>query len=191
MKKQNSPQNNPRKQGHLRLQRLVVCAFLVAVSIVMGKYLKIPVGEVLRFSFENLPVIMGGIIFGPLAGAAIGVVADLVGCIMVGYAINPILTVGAAAIGLVSGGVNILMRRAEKIPFSLRILASSVLAHVVGSVLIKTFGLSAFYDLPLWELMLWRLLNYFIVAAAEFFILYYVLKNKTIASHVAKTGGRT
>ena len=84
------------------LRVTVFSALLAAISIVCGKYLAFNMGDFLRFSFENLPIIFAGMAFGPLIGALVGVVADLVGCLLVGYAINPIITVGAAAIGLIS-----------------------------------------------------------------------------------------
>ena len=112
------------------LKTLVICSLFVAISIVCGKYLAIRGGDILRFSFENLPIILAGIAFGPLAGAVVGVVADLLGCLLVGYAINPI------------------------------------------------------YSIPLFELMLWRLLNYVIVGVLEGVIICIMLKNKTLRAQL-------
>lgn len=159
------------------LRVTVACSLLVALSIVCGKFLQFPVGEALRFSFENLPILLSGIAFGPLAGALVGIVADLIGCLLVGYAINPLVTLGAAAIGLIGGGV---YRLAGKLPHGWRVTLAVVAAHLVGSVVIKTFGLAQFYTLPFTELMLWRLLNYAIVGAAESLLLVALLKNKTL-----------
>ena len=163
--------------GSIRV--LAMSAVLVAMSIVCGKYLAFGFGNVLRFSFENLPILMAGMLFGPLAGVAVGVVADLIGCLLVGYAINPILTVGAAFIGLAGG---LIYRLCARLPYSLRLGLAVMTAHLLGSVVIKTVGLAAFYDMPLWILMLWRLLNYLIVGAAEYVLLYFILKNKGIRS---------
>ena len=163
--------------GSIRV--LAMSAVLVAMSIVCGKYLAFGFGNVLRFSFENLPILMAGMLFGPVAGVAVGVVADLIGCLLVGYAINPILTVGAAFIGLAGG---LIYRLCARLPYSLRLGLAVMTAHLLGSVVIKTVGLAAFYDMPLWILMLWRLLNYLIVGAAEYVLLYFILKNKGIRS---------
>ncbi len=159
------------------LRVTVACSLLVALSIVCGKFLQFPVGEALRFSFENLPILLAGMVFGPLAGALVGTVADLIGCLAVGYAINPLVTLGAAAIGLIGGGV---YRLAKELPLGWRVTLAVAAAHLVGSVVIKTFGLAQFYTLPFTELMLWRLLNYAIVGAAEGLLLVALLKNKTL-----------
>jgi ECF transporter S component (folate family) len=78
---------------------LAVSALFAAISIVCGKFLAFNVGDTLRFSFENLPIIIISIFFGPLSGMLCGVVADLLGCLLRGYAINPILTLASAYIG--------------------------------------------------------------------------------------------
>ncbi len=160
---------------------LVASALLVALSIVLGKYLAIRVGDTLRFSFENLPILLAGMAFGPVTGVLVAVAADLIGCLMVGYAVNPIITVGGAAIGLLGG---VLYRLLVKMPHLVRVSVTVLAAHLVGSVLIKTVGLVAFYSYPLWELMLWRLLNYAVVGAAETALLYVIFKSKAIRSQL-------
>lgn len=159
------------------LKVLTMSALFVALSIICGKYLKIPVGDVMRFSFENLPILMAGMAYGPIVGGTVGIVADLVGCFLVGYAINPLVTLGAAVIG-VGGGLLFIVFK--KLPLLPRVLLTVVISHVLGSVLIKTAGLAAFYSIPFYELMLWRLVNYVIVAAMEVFLIYAMLKNKAL-----------
>lgn len=168
-----------KKEALFPLKITAALAMLAAVSIICGKYLAIRGGDILRFSFENLPIIFAGISFGPIAGVLVGVVADLVGCVMVGYTVNPLVTLGAAAIGAFSGISAIIFKKIG-IKGAANTVISVAIAHIFGSVLIKTFGLSAYYDLPLWALMLWRLLNYVIVGALEAALLVVLLKNKGV-----------
>ncbi len=159
------------------VRALTTAAMLAAMSIVCGKYLAFPIGNVMRFSFENLPIILCGMMFGPIMGALTGVVADLFGCLLVGYTINPIVTLGAFAIGFLSGLVC-------KIPVIksdlLKLILAVIVSHTVGSVLIKTFGLAAFYSFPVYVLMAWRALNYLIVGTAEIIALHFISKNNYI-----------
>ena len=78
---------------------MVVCSLFVAMSIVLGKFLSIPIGDNIRIGFENLSLLLAGILFGPLIGMFTAVAADIVGCFLKGYEINPIITLGAACIG--------------------------------------------------------------------------------------------
>ena len=152
---------------------------LTAISIVCGKYLAINGGEVMRFSLENMPIIFAGMAFGPIAGVAVGVVADLVGCLMVGYTVNPIVTLGGATIGLVSGVCFPLLRKVNIHP-CISTAITVIFAHLIGSVIIKTLGLSVYYSMPLGILMLWRLLNYVIVGTIDGIIVHTLLYNKGI-----------
>ena len=168
-----------------RILRLMVsCAFLTATSIVLGKYLAINLSDVLRFSFENLPIILAGVAFGPIAGAAVGIMADILGCILVGYGINPLVMLGAATIGIVSGIFRYLFNKPGGVSLFLKILLAEIAAHLIGSVVIKTVGLSAWYDMKLEILMLWRLLNYTIISIAEVPLLYAILKNRGISKQI-------
>ena len=53
-------------KGHLR--RLAFASFLAALSIVCGKYLAFPVGVAMRFSLENLPILLAGMVLGCRSG---------------------------------------------------------------------------------------------------------------------------
>ena len=161
--------------GNLHL--LVISAFLAALSIICGKYLALSLGNVLRFSFENLPILLAGMMFGPIVGMTVGVVADLVGCVMVGYTVNPLVTLGAACIGLFGG---LLFRATKKLPLLWQTCITVILSHLAASVIVKTYGLAQYYDMPFHILLLWRLLNYVIVGVAEWLLLYTVLKNQAL-----------
>ena len=115
--------------------------------------------------------------FGPITGALVGVVADLLGCVMVAYTVNPLVTLGAACIGLLGG---VLFRLTKKLPLLWQTCITVILTHLVASVVVKTFGLAAYYDMPFHILLLWRLLNYAIVGVAEWLLLYTVLKNQAL-----------
>ena len=171
------------------LRGLCFAAILAAMSIILGKFLQIPnpFQEFIRLSFENLPIILGGIALGPIAGAMIGVVADLIGCVAYAYTINPIITIGAAAVGAIAGLVsNYIIKK----PISLKVILSAVPAHLVGSVLIKSFGLASWYlakyELGMMEFILWRLLNYTLVATAECVIIYFLLKNRAFSRQMER-----
>lgn len=161
---------------------------LTAISIVCGKYLAIRGGDIMRFSLENMPIIFAGMTFGPVAGLLVGLVADLVGCLMVGYTVNPIVTLGAAAIGLISGGVPLILKRFQ-LNGAIATVITVAVAHLIGSVLIKTLGLSAYYDMPFILLMLWRLLNYAIVGTIDAVLVHIMMNNKGIRMQINRLKG--
>ena len=170
-----------KNQKSLRIT--IILALMVAISILMGKYLAIRGGDVMRFSLENTPIILSGIAFGPVAGALVGIVADLVGCIMVGYTINPLVTLGAAAIGLICGFMPRLLTKTG-MNGRLQLAITVAIAHLAGSVVIKTVGLSAYYDMPFIILLLWRVLNYLIVGALDGVVVHVLLGHREIDKQI-------
>lgn len=166
---------------------MAASSIFVAISIVCGKYLAVNVGQIIRFSFENLPIILAGIAFGPLVGAVVGATSDLLGCVLVGYQINWILTIGAASVGLISGATYRLLGSFRD---GVRLTFTVFLSHIIGSVIIKAVGLHAWYSIPLYELMLWRLVNYVIVGASELTVIIVILKNKTVRRQLGMDMGR-
>ena len=164
------------------------CAILAAMSLILGKFLQIPnpFQEFIRISFENTPIILAGISMGPFAGAFVGVVADLVGCALYGYAINPVITLGAAAVGLLAGLAAYVIRK----PRILQIVVAVLVAHAVGSVLIKSMGLAAWYaasyDMGFWTFVGWRSVTYLFIAALECVVLHTLLSHRTIKSQLER-----
>lgn len=164
----------------------MLSAVFSALSIILGKLLAFNIGELFRVSLENLPVIFMGIAFGPLWGAVVGAVADLLGCLIVGYTVNPIITLGAMAIGATAGVVSKFTR---KMPTSSAMLLSVIAAHTAGSIIIKTIGLSWFYGTDFWGLLPYRAINYVAIIAVEYTIIYILIKNREISARIKKLGG--
>ena len=165
---------NTQKKAQTHLRILLLMGLFIALSIIFGKYLAFNVGEMIRISFENLPILFAGIFLGPLSAMTVAVAADLLGCLLVGYAINPVITLGAAVIGLLSGLIAQLTRR---FPLAARVILTVLVSHLIGSVATKTAGLAAFYGTSYPVLLLWRTLNYLLVGTAEGILLYILMKS--------------
>ena len=170
--------NNQKTAGKIKyfgsIRVMVVCALLIAMSIAFGKLLAFNIGSSIRISFENLPILMAGIFFGPLAGLAVGAGADIIGCLIVGYTINPFITLGAALIGLTAGLFQMMTLNDRK-PVS--IFGSVMTAHFIGSMIMKSVGLYLYYKTPV-PVLLTRIPLYIAIGAAETYIIYLLAKNK-------------
>lgn len=174
---------NVRLFGSTRV--LIVAALLAAMSIVLGKFGAINIGNSIRIGFGGLPIQMAGIFFGPVIGAAVGLVADVIGCLLKGYAINPIITLGSTCIGLFSGLMFHYMLRPMKSVLLPKIAISTIAAHAVGSMLITSLGLYAYYHTP-FETLILRVPIYIITAVIETAVIYLMLKNKAFAAELGK-----
>lgn len=159
---------------------LTLSALFIALSIVLGKYLAFTMGP-FRVSFENLTVLLSGILFGPLGGLVVGAAADLVGCLLVGYAINPVVTLGAACVGACCGLGWQLFHRLHP---TVRLALSVLLGHGIGSMLIKSIGLHLYFGFPLSVLWL-RIPLYLMTGALEGYFLYLLLRRQVFGKRGA------
>lgn len=166
--------------GNVRV--MIIAALFIAMSIVLGKLLAFNIGNSIRISFENLPVLMAGIFFGPVIGAVVGLGADLIGCLIAGYSINPIITLGIVSVGFVSGLLAMLIKT-DKLP--LRIYPSVLIAHAVGSMVIKSIGLFIYFHTPL-PVLLTRIPLYIGTGIVEATIIIFLMSNKAFNAEIEK-----
>ena len=126
----------------MNTRMLVTLALLAAIGVVLARFIVPMPNPTMRFSIEAVPVIAAGLVYGPVPGAAVGLVADAVGCLFSGYGYNPVFSVPPILIGLCAGFLRFLLYR--KITL-LRILATFFPAVVAGSMLWQSYWLSFFY----------------------------------------------
>jgi len=164
-----------KKKGLKNVYVLVYAAMLSAISVVIGIFCKnfLNFGNGLfRITFENFPIILSGVAFGPIVGACVGAVSDIASYILStqSFAISPIVTLGAISVGAVSG---IMSHYVIKREGNIRMILSVAAAHLIGSVVIKSIGLFAYYE---W-LVLWRIPTYVIISSLEGWLLCYLRKS--------------
>ena len=164
------------------IKTMTITAMLTAMSVVIGIFCKNflnfgagPYAGLFRITFENLPILAVGLTFGPIVGAVSGLATDLISYFLSKqvYPINPLVTLGALAIGLVAGLVS---HYIVKRPGKARIIVSAALAHLVGSMILKPLGLYQFYGVA----VLWRIPLYLLIAPVEIVLLCLLYRNKTV-----------
>ena len=163
--------NNPKTS----VRNLTMLALLTAMSIVFSRVLSISTGFV-RFNLGSLPVLLAALLFGPGAGFAVGAVADLIGGVLSGYAINPLITLGAGAIGFAAG---LAWQKRPEMRLGLRLQISVLLGHFVGSMVITSMALRIFYGYP-WATLAVRIPNALILSAVNTVLLRILLENRSL-----------
>lgn len=162
------------------LRRMLAYALLTALGIVFSRILAIDAG-VLRFNLGSVPPLLAGIWFGPAAGALVGAVADMLGGLMVGYTLNPVITAGAASIGLVAGLVWRYLPGRE----SVRLTTGVFAGHIVGSLCINSLALHLFYSVP-WPALAMRIPTYLILSAIESAVILLLMRSRGLRESVEK-----
>ena len=175
----------PYKKRKNSITRVTTAAMMTALSVVIGifckNYLNFGAG-LFRITFENLPIILCGIVSGPIIGGAVGLLSDMISYLLSAQAYPPnlIVTLGATMIGVISGVVPMIVRK-KGTP---QILLSGALAHLVSSMIIKPIGLYQFYGI----LVLWRIPVYLVIAPLEIAAICLLLKRRSFARIVGYQG---
>lgn len=171
-----------RMARHDSVRYITEAAMMIALSVIIGIFCKnfLNFGAGLfRVTFENIPIIMAGIIMGPVIGGVVGLSSDLLSYFLSAQAYPPnlIVTLGASMVGVVAG---VCAKFIVKKRGSVQIIVSGALAHVVGSMIIKPIGLYQFYQ----YLVLLRIPFYMVIAPIEIGLICVLLRRKSFARAV-------
>lgn len=100
----------------LSTKSVVMSGLLVSISVILTRffYIMLPIAGIsaLRITFGSIPIMISGILFGPVAGFLTGVVSDLLGCL-----INPMgvyfigFTISAGLEGAIPGLIYVFIKR--------------------------------------------------------------------------------
>lgn len=166
--------------------RLAYAGVLIAMNIVLSRFVSIPLGPTLRVSISSVPIILCGLWMGPFIGGASGGIADLLGTAISGYAPNPLITLSAVLMGVIPALFRHFIGRPNQASASsflsenrgnaghpgsaghpgnsasgvlsfLRVLAVLAFTMLLTSQGSTTLGLSLMYGLPFWPTWISRL----------------------------------
>lgn len=113
--------------------QLTSMAMLTALSIVATRLLGVQVGQFLRLSFGGIPIILSGILFGPLPGAMVGTAADLIGFMLnpMGGAYFPGFTLTSALTGAIPPLVLRFSKKWTHVSIFVAVLITQAITNVV------------------------------------------------------------
>lgn len=129
------------QNGIFSTRNLILMAALIAMQIILARFLSIQVSDILRISFESVPVILAGMWLGPLSGAIVALVADILGTIIHGYGVwFPPIALGPILVGVISGLSTKYVFRSDlsSTRESWKVVATVLVAGIVNSFLITT-----------------------------------------------------
>ncbi len=85
---------------------LTSCALLIALEVILARFVLPMPKETIRLSIEAVPIFIAGMLFGPVAGALVGLAGDFIGCLFSSYGFNPIFCVPPILYGVIGGFFN-------------------------------------------------------------------------------------
>lgn len=121
---------------------LVFVGLLAAMHIVLTRLIVIELGSY-RITIGCVCTILSGLWLGPVAGGVCGLISDLLGCLIKGYAVNPLITIAAVLWGLLPGFARPLLagRKTRK---TVTICVVVILSSILSTLVFTTAGLVLF-----------------------------------------------
>ena len=157
---------------------LTLAAMFTAMSVVIAmfckSYFNFGMG-LYRITFENIPIILSGVIFGPVVGGVVGCATDWISYLLSPQELPPniIVNIGATLVGVISGLVS---RFIVKKHGYLQIIIAGAAAHLICSMIIKPIGLFMFFG---WWVLV-RVPMYLLIAPIEIAVMCMLYKNRMI-----------
>ena len=94
---------NNQQNNHLATRTIAILAMLTAISIILTRFLVFQPMPSVRFELGNVPIMLAGFMFGPLAGMLVGASADFVGAIIRGQGFDIPLMLVPMFMGCMAG----------------------------------------------------------------------------------------
>ena len=139
-----------RSRKKINIKHMVMAAFLTALSIVLTRFLSfiLPIAGLptVRVGFGRVPIVISGLLFGPMLGGLTGAAADLIGVL-----INPMgtyhpgFTISAILDGLIPGLIAIYFKANPRLGknFTMtRIFVVELVLTILNSIILNTLWLT-------------------------------------------------
>ena len=143
---ENTVKKTNRVQKFFSPRRICAMAMLIALQIVLARFLGWQVSEGLRISFESIPVLIAGMWLGPVAGLIVGVISDVLGTVISGYGVY---FVPLAITPIVNGVLPPLVFRYvfKNNVNVVKCVVTLVITQLIASMLLGTYALTWYYSL--------------------------------------------
>lgn len=147
-------QNSSRPGGadfRNRLLMLLVLALLIAMEIVLNRFVSIRTWN-LKIGFSFIPIVVAAMLYGPLGGAVVAGIGDLIGAILFPNGpFFPGFTFTALLTGIVFG---LFLRKKQTF---LSVISAVAINQLVLSLLLNTLWISILYGSPYFPTLVSRL----------------------------------
>ena len=156
---------------------LVTLAMLLAIEIVLSRFLSIQT-PITRIGFGFIPLVMAGILFGPVPAAIVAVLADVLGALLFPTgAYYPPLTLTSLLVGLTYGFfLHKISFKVKSVSDWIRIIACVVVRQGIWALLLQSYWLSLLYGTTYKQCLVTRIPQVLILAAVEIIFIPILIK---------------
>lgn len=154
------------------LKKLVTLAMLLAITIVLSRFLSINLYNI-KIGFSFVPILICAYLYGPLYAGGLAGLADLLGALLFPIgAYFPGFTFTAILTGVTCG----LFLKGKNRTSNWKILAMVLINQLIIGLVINTMFISVLYNMDYYAVMISRIPQYGIMIPVEFIICKVILK---------------
>ena len=159
-----------KKKFRISTKNLVIMAVLIAVEIVLSRFLSISAWNT-KIGFAFVPVVIAAVLLGPVYAGIVGAVADLLGAVLFPIgAYFPGFTLTAFLTGLVYG---LFLHKEQTVP---RVIGAVAINQGILSLFLNTFWISVLYGSPFKPLLITRLPQTGILTVVQIVVIIVIAK---------------
>ena len=165
---------NNQQNNQLNVRTMAILAMFTAISIVLTRFLVFQPTPSVRFELGNVPIMLSGFMFGPLAGMLVGAAADFVGAIIRGQGFDIPLMLVPMFMGAMAG---LLRNYIVKNPSYIKILGFTLTVNIIGKMIWTTYWLSIIIGRPFMEMFPIRVGVYTVIPILEATVIFALVSN--------------
>ncbi|MBO4818930.1 MAG: folate family ECF transporter S component [Firmicutes bacterium] len=166
------------KKQKITTKMLVTLAMLLALEIVLSRFLSIQT-PVTRIGFGFVPLVIAGILFGPIPASIVAVLSDVLGALLfpTSGAYYPPLTITSFLVGLTYG---LFLYKAtfdpKKVKDWLRVVLTVAVRQGVWALLLQSYWLSLLYGNTYKQTVTMRIPQVLLLSAVEIVVIPILIK---------------
>ena len=167
----------------LSTKSLVLASLFVGLNIILTRLGAIMLfNNTVRLSFGNIPLVLSGLVLGPIPGFLTGVVSDILGFLINshGGAYHPGFTISAGLSGLIPGIIVMIRKRVDL----LEIVSSNLMIYFLISGAMNTLWLTQLMGTGFWVLLPARLISNIPITIVNIVITYALVKSLNKAGFI-------
>ena len=142
------------------ISTIVLIGMLIAMEIVCERLISIPVGDVNRISLGKCVVILAGLWLGPIGGALVGALSDILGALIQGNGISPIITLSSMMWGIIPALTKPVLRKSKNTMKTDILVVAIIINSVVSTLFLTTWGLITYFGYTLEAILPNRMIQF-------------------------------
>lgn len=167
----------------LSTKSLVLASLFVGLNIILTRLGAIMLfNNTVRLSFGNIPLVLSGLVLGPIPGFLTGVVSDVLGFLINshGGAYHPGFTISAGLSGAIPGIIVMFRKKVDLF----EIVSSNLMIYFLISGAMNTLWLTQLMGTGFWVLLPARLVSSIPITVVNIVITYALVKSLTKAGFI-------